>query len=189
MTEQSIDDLKTILDQTKEDNKQVLYPSEPLIPPGWLPQLLLSFYGRVVRRGNKEPYKVDMLFNLQDDLTLNHCQEVVCQRLKAAFKVKPLDTTTLIKTTLRRYVLYAICQTLANIVHLILPLLLMSFIEWVQEEPQKKEGWADREGYILVGLLYFSLLAEMVTQSRALQYAYEGVAFLKNTLSVRFVSK
>ena len=161
---------------------------EDLDPKDWFSRAFLTFYGRVVDRGNQKPYQPEMLFNLSNEIQLSHCHTVHSEDLKDMLKKNPISLLTCAYLT-RDFIIKELKLLFFNdLVHLLLPFILIEFVKWIQmENPGSSEGkWRwQKKGYFLTLLAFILSMTKIFCQTGIIEYEAKSQALIRNTLHVK----
>ena len=166
--------------------------SNELEPPGWIQQALLTTYGKVIKRGNQKPYKVDMLFELPEQISLAHCQQLASEDLKEMLKTEDLSIWTCAKLTFDPLFKDFCILVLNDFVMEALPFILAVFVGWLQEEPHpgphsQRYHWR-MKGYVLAVMAFILSTIKIFSLCKNIEYEIKVFAKIKNILNVRSFS-
>ena len=162
------------------------YKKLPINPSGLFTQTFLTFFGRVVSRGNKEPYREEILFRLPAEIRVKNCLKRDCQKLSKRLQNEPLTPILCASLDLKRITLSALSGMTGNTTHTLLPHYLKFLVEWIEETTQGSE-YSRSTGYWIVGGIIFSLFVKLYFQTRIKQNDGHSTARIKNILSVSFL--
>ena len=70
----------------EDSNSKEFSHENDLEQGGWINEVFLTTFGRVVDRGNQKPYTPEMLFQLPKEISLPHCQQVACSDLRESLE-------------------------------------------------------------------------------------------------------
>ena len=159
---------------------------EKLNPTDWKSLLTLSYFGKVVDKGNKEPFKVEMLAEIKEDIALEHCQKEICPELSHRLRTEDFSLLLCVRFAFK-YLFFATTHMIFTYTaNVLLPLILKSLIDWIYTPLDDHKGKVSRwVGYILVFSILVFMLVKMVTLALSRQFNYEARIKIKNLLSVR----
>ena len=158
--------------------------NEELSPPDWLSQIFHTFFKKVVDRGNKKPYKADMLLQVPREITLNHCQKEHSEVLKEDLKTKPLTVWTCIELARAKNIAAATCLAAVNIPYVLIPLLLKGLVEWIEEHP-RREGHSKITGHLIVLCMFLLIFSRVFFMARLKKLYAEIGVIVKNSFGVK----
>ena len=157
---------------------------QKLNPTDWKSLLTLSYFGKVVDKGNKEPFKVEMLAEIKEDIALEHCQKEICPELSYRLRTEDFSLLLCVRLAFKYLFLATTLINISYVANVLLPLILKFLIDWVYHAPSTKAKESQRTGYLLVMCILVFMLVKMVCLSVCRQFNCEGRIKIKNLLSV-----
>ena len=160
---------------------------EEIDQKGFLSQVFLTSFGRVVDKGSQEPYRPDMFFKLPKEISLAHCQKVASDEVKEMLKKTPLSLLSCTKL-IQSYLWKELALFFLNeLIHLLLPFILIEFVKWIQEDaPTSPEDryFYRLKGYLFTFLAFVLSITKIYCQSKNIEWVAKSECYLKNILNV-----
>ena len=156
----------------------------PLDPPELLPQILHTFYERVVSKGNESRYQPEMLFGIPKSLSLETARQRSENLLKKVRKANKLKIAHLIQVLAKLMTIDFILFGLQKTVQMLLPFTLKAFIGWFEDEESETSSGL----FHILGIAVLIFLRGFLTL-RAGEYWHKTDLGTKNFLSWAVIQK